>query len=72
MVDLEEDVPEVHKEFLLGKFSINPYAAVLTDMVLKQTLNKDSKGAGGLKGISNDEQARTKWFLSSHIRAHLY
>ena len=76
MVDLEENAPEVHKEFLLGKFSINrtgnPYAAVLTDMVLKQTLNKDSKGAGGLNGISNDEQARTKWFLSSHIRAHLY
>ena len=56
MVDLEENAPEVHKEFLLGKFSINrtgnPYAAVLTDMVLKQTLNKDSKGAGGLNGIT--------------------
>ena len=76
MVDLEENAPEVHKEFLLGKFSINRTgnrnAAVLTDMVLKQTLNKDSKGAGGLKGISNDEQARTKWFLSRYIRAHLY
>ena len=43
-----------------------------TDQVLEQTINKDSKGAGGLIGISRDENARTKWFLTSHVRAHLY
>ena len=43
-----------------------------TDQVLEQTINKDSKGAGGLIGISRDENARTKWFLASHVRAHLY
>lgn len=75
MINLEDNAPDVHREFSSGKFSINrtgrSFAAVPTDMVLEQTLNKDSKGAGGLKGISNDEQARTKWFLTSHVRAHL-
>ena len=35
-------------------------------------MDNDLKGADGLKGISRDENAGTKWFLSSHIRAHLY
>jgi len=41
------------------------------DQVLEQTLNRDSKTSGGIIGISNHEEARTKWFLTSHIRAQL-
>ena len=76
MINLEDTAKEVHDEFKAGKFSVNrtgkSFAAVPTDQVLEQTLNKDSKGSGGLKGISNNEVARTKWFLSSHVRAQLY
>jgi len=39
------------------------------DQVLKQTLNRDTKTSGGILG--NHEEARTKWFLTSHIRAQL-
>ena len=76
MINLEDTAKEVYDEFKAGRFSVNrtgkSFAAVPTDQVLEQTLNKDSKGSGGLKGISNNEVARTKWFLSSHVRAQMY
>ena len=76
MLDLEDNAPSVHSAFMEGQFSINRtgnvFAGVATDQVLEQTMNRDSKGAGGLRGISGDEDAKMKWFLTSHIRAHLY
>ena len=49
----------------------NKFAGMPTDQVLEQTLNKDSKTAGGLIGFSNNDLARTKWFLTSHIRSQM-
>ena len=75
MINLEDTAKEVYDEFKAGKFSVNrtekSFAAVPT-VYLEQTLNKDSKGSGGLKGISNIEFAKTKCFFSSHVRAQLY
>ena len=66
----------MHRAFAEGQFSISrtgkTFSGMPADQVLEQTINKDSKGAGGLIGISRDENARTKWFLTSHVRAHLY
>ena len=74
MLDLEDKAPAIHDAFMQGQFSINrtgnSFTGVATDQVLEQTMNKDSKGSGGLKGISLDADACTKWFLTSHIRAH--
>jgi len=41
------------------------------DQVLEQTLNRDSKTSGGIISIINHKEARTKWFLTSHIRAQM-
>ena len=75
MLGLENTAPEVYQEFVKGGFSVNStgkcFTGVATDQALEQTLNKDSKTSGGLVGISNNDEARTKWFLTSHFRAHL-
>ena len=75
MITLEDTAPQVHGEFVQGKFSINrtgkSFAGVSVDQVLEQTLNRDSKSSSGLVGISNNEEARNKWFFTTHIRAHL-
>lgn len=75
MLNLPDTALPVYEQFKDGAFSVNrtgkSFAGVSTDQVLEQTLNKDSKTAGGLIGISSDEEARTKWFLTTHLRAHL-
>lgn len=75
MLNLPDTAQEVYNQFCQGAFTVNrsgkPFAGVPTDQVLEQTLNRDSKTSGGLVGISNNEEARNKWFLTSHIRAHL-
>ena len=47
MINLEDTAKEVYDELKAGKFSVNrtgkSFAAVPTDQVLEQTLNKDSK-----------------------------
>lgn len=60
---------------MLGKFVVTPtgnnFSSVSTDQALEQSLNRDSKTAGGLIGSSNIEQSRSKWFLTSHLRARM-
>ena len=59
----------------MGSFSVNrsgkPFAGLSSDQVLEQTLNRDSETSGGIIGFSNDEKASTKWFTTTHVRAHL-
>ena len=59
MINLEVTGKEDYDEFKAGKSSVNrtgiSFAALPTGLVvLEQTLNKHSKGSGGLKGKGNN------------------
>ena len=73
MNTLEERHPTVYIEFISGNHAIkrttNPFSQVSTDMGLEQTINRDSKTAGGIIGISQKSGALERWFLTSHKRA---
>lgn len=73
MTNLQNDAPEVHKEFLDGNFSVQhscrAFSSVWTDMALEQSVNRDVKIAGGLTGITRKEAARDRWFLTLHINS---
>ena len=75
MLNLHVTAPEVYEKFSKGAFAINrsgnSFAGLPTDMVLEQTINRDSKTSGGLIGISNDPNTRMKWFITTHLRASL-
>lgn len=73
MHSLQDNHPEVHREFSSGNFGVSrakqPFAQVWTDMALEQSINRDSKSKGGIVGISTKENAVERWFLTSHERA---
>ena len=60
MQKLPETAPEFYKAFLLGQFSIKPtpgeFNAVGTDMCLEQTINRSSKGKGGVIGEGRQKE----------------
>jgi len=75
MLNLPESAPEFYGMFAKGSVTVNrtgkKFASMAPDQVMEQTLNRDSKASEGIIGISDHEKARTKWFLTSHIRAQL-
>ncbi|CAB4003577.1 Hypothetical predicted protein [Paramuricea clavata] len=70
---LESHHPEVYQEFMAGSHSVSrskqPFAQVWPDMALEQSINLDSNSKGGIIGMSTNENAVDKWFLTSHERA---
>ena len=49
--------PEVHSQFMEGKFSVqfgttNPFGRIPVDQTLEETVNKDTQTPGGTKGFS--------------------
>ena len=59
---------------LLGNHAISrsdnqPFAKVWTDMALEQSINADSKSKGGVVGITHNQSALQRWFLTAHERA---
>ena len=73
MENLENDPPAVYQEFLAGNFSVqwsnNTFCSVWTDMAPEQSLNRDVKNTGGLKGITQENAARDRWLLMLHARS---
>ena len=73
MKALPTTAPEVHEEFLKGNFVVRRttrrFSSVSPDMALEQTLNKDVKNHSGNNGIPNKDNARNKWFFTTHIKA---
>ena len=59
MQKLPETAPDVYKAFLLGQFSVKrtpgEFNAVGTDMCLEQTINRSSKGKGGVMGSQKEK-----------------
>ncbi|CAH3184788.1 unnamed protein product [Porites lobata] len=74
MKELPRKHPEVHKEFTEGNHAISRsdnqlFAKVWTDMALEQSINADSKSKGGVVGITHNQSALQRWFLTAHERA---
>ena len=49
-----------------GKFNRLP-----ADQVIKQTVNRDQKGSGGIIGFSTIERTVQRWILTSHIAVRM-
>ncbi|KAG1678468.1 Multidrug resistance-associated protein 1 [Nymphon striatum] len=60
MTQLEQTCPDLHTHFLNGGFSVqliqaNPFVKIVIDQTVEETVNKDTKTAGGTKGVKRDE-----------------
>lgn len=73
MYSLQENHPEVYAEFKNGNHSVcrsqQPFCQVWSDMALEQSINLDTKSKGGLVGMTKNDDAVNRWFLTSHERA---
>ena len=63
----------VYEEFMSGGHAVSrsshPFVQVWTDISLGQSINADSKGKGGIVGISQTPTALNRWFLTGSERA---
>ena len=63
---LKIDDPDIHHEFMQGKFCVNkneiPFCPIGLDHGIEQ-VNKLMKTRGGLKGLTQQPAAMTRWFL---------
>lgn len=75
MEALQEVAPEVHEHFLAGESVVarsqRSFAQVSVDLALEQTINKDTKTSGGIKGFSQSSGTVQRWMTTSHYRAAL-
>ena len=58
MLNLDRPHPSIYEEFLNGNFTVqqsltNTFGKLETDVVIKTTMNKDTKSPGDTTGISN-------------------
>ena len=73
MRELKQTHPFAYERVKNGEFTIQQqdryaYSATAADQVIEQTINKDSKSAGGIVGITMRPNAVTKWILSHSQR----
>ena len=65
----------VYEELMSGGHAVSrsshPFVQVWTDMALGQSINADSKGEGGIVGISQTPTALNRWFLTARERASI-
>ena len=75
MQKLESRAPEVYEAFIDAQHSFpqskEKFTGTAADQVLEQTLNKDGKSKGGIIGKSQCESAKSKWFLTAHVRGEM-
>ena len=74
MKNLETSCPEIYSHFLRGDFAVQRkhagcFSMTACDQVIEQTLNRDSKTKGGMKGITLNRGAVNRWILSHAPRA---
>jgi len=70
MTRLEEEHPDIYHHMMEGGFSVqqsssNPFGRVRVDQTLEETVNKDTKTAGGTKGFSLKSSTPTKYYNGS-------
>ena len=76
MLHLPHNFPEIHQEFMRGRFATqlfdnSGFSRVETDKVIQMTLNKDTKGAGGCNGFSTNVNVVKRWQINATYRASL-
>ena len=74
MQELPSTHPTIYAEFQQGHFAVqrqNEYgfSGVPCDQTIEQTVNKDSKTRGGLKGFTVNKGAVNRWTAGHHERA---
>ena len=70
MLDLHQDVKSA---FESGEFAIcqkpGKFNGVWSDMATEKTVIRDSKGRGGIVGITRQKSALIRWTLCRHVLA---
>ena len=70
MQKLKDTAPDVYESFVKGKFSVKRtsgnFNSVGVDMCLEQTINRSSKGKGGVVGETKRKEFFTMWNLIYH------
>ena len=74
MLNLPEEFPEVHQEFMKGNFAAQllenrTFSRSETDKVIEMTLNKETKSSGGTTGFSTNKNAVKRFQLNTTYRA---
>ena len=71
MTRLPTTHPNIFNEFLLGNFAVRrtpgKFYKVPSDQCIEQTINREQKGHGGIKGNSTSVGTIQRWVLTSHI-----
>ena len=64
---------EIKSAFEKGEFSIRQtsgsFNGIWSDMGTEKTIIKDSKGSGGIVGITNQKSTLVRWTLTRHFLA---
>lgn len=65
---------EINSAFLHSEFAIRQTAGTFngawSDMATEKTVIKDSKGCGGIAGITRQKSALVRWSLTRHMLGH--
>lgn len=74
MSNLPATHPTIHESFSRGEFvaqrqSDHAFSQIACDMVIEQTINRDSKTKGGMSGITLSKGGVNRWLLSHPERA---
>ena len=71
ILDMLELPAEIKLAFEKGKFSIRQtsgsFNGIWGDMGTEKAIIKDSKGSGGIVGITNQKAALVRWTLTRHF-----
>ncbi|CAC5408181.1 unnamed protein product [Mytilus coruscus] len=62
------DIPhKVQSAFDSGKFAKGTFNGIWSDMATEKTIIKDSKGHGGIVGLTRNKSALIRWTLTRHV-----
>ena len=74
MRNLPNLMPDVYKAFMNGEFAVqmnntNPFGRNEADKTIENTINRDCKTKGGLKGFSTNFSTTQRWVLNASRRS---
>ena len=73
MVNLPDTHPAIHnhleRNFGVQRSKTNAFGRVAEDMAIEQTINKSTKGQGGIKGFTLNDKAVQRWITTAPERA---
>lgn len=70
MLSLQEQAPEVYRQFMKGRFTVKkspvPFTSVASDQALEQTINRAFKSISGVIGSTKNKETVTVWEITRH------